>query len=104
MCDYNCFNCKYHDCIVDEMTDKERAEQKERDREINPRSVNNYESRKAYYQAYYDKVKKKAIEKQAKIDARRELLRQKRKKAIPSYDVFKVVCEKVKRDYEQSIQ
>ena len=31
MCDRNCFNCVYEDCIVDDVTKEEEDEQKYRD-------------------------------------------------------------------------
>lgn len=34
VCNNDCFNCKFEDCIVDSLTALERAEQNERDRDI----------------------------------------------------------------------
>ena len=38
-CDRDCFNCKYSDCIQDNLTSKERKEIKERDRNFSDYGV-----------------------------------------------------------------
>ena len=38
-CDRDCFNCKYSDCIQDNLTSKERKEIKERDRSFSDYGV-----------------------------------------------------------------
>ena len=45
MCDRDCFNCPYEDCVVDELTDTEKALSRKRDREITDSSLSNNQLR-----------------------------------------------------------
>lgn len=54
VCNYDCFNCIYDDCIVEGVTDKEREEMKERDNEV--KAPNKYS--KKYREMHKDDIKK----------------------------------------------
>ena len=70
MCDRNCFNCVYEDCIVDDVTKEEEDEQKRFDDFIRHKNgtaskykYNNSEKGKARYKKYWQSEKGKEAQK-----------------------------------------
>ena len=70
MCDRNCFNCVYEDCIVDDVTKEEEDEQKRFDAFIRHKNgtaskykYNNSEKGKARYKKYWQSEKGKEAKK-----------------------------------------
>ncbi len=58
ICDHDCFNCKYDDCICDDMTLDDYAEARDRDFELTHTSEQKKiaAKQKAYYEANRDKI------------------------------------------------
>lgn len=58
MCDRDCFNCKYDDCIVDDITSRERREQDKADRVATGKSTYKREYYQKHKQIYYEANKR----------------------------------------------
>lgn len=66
VCDHNCFECPFPDCIADDMTAEERKESIARDRDTN--ITPERKKRRAYYEANREKI---ADQQRAYREARR---------------------------------
>ena len=67
ICDHDCFNCKFDDCIADDMTPEEWAESQRRDRDTN--LTPEQKKQRAYREANREKI---ADQQRAYREANRE--------------------------------
>ena len=76
VCNRDCFNCPYEDCVVDELTMADRRELKEIDAEfVNPKSSKQKKiaaKKREYYQANKDEIAAYQREYYQRRKARRE--------------------------------
>lgn len=73
VCDHDCFNCKYDDCICDDMTLDDYAEARDRDYDLTHTTKQKKiaAKQKAYYEANRDEI----AAKQAEINVLRKRMR-----------------------------
>jgi len=78
VCNRDCFNCPYEDCIVDGMTLEEYAESRQRELTMHktPAQKRAAAKRKAYYEANRDEI---AAKKKAYYEANRDEIAAKQK-------------------------